>query len=118
CRRGLLSCVNSPVWLRAETRNGCETRERQEQEKTVRSNVRTIVIKSPKLVIPALAALGIGAPAGALELGPVRLDSTLGQPLRASIGFALRPHEQIAAHCIRVATGTSTNGFPSPGPTW
>lgn len=76
------------------------------------------MIKSPKLVIPALAALGIGAPAGALELGPVRLDSTLGQPLRASIGFALRPHEQIAAHCIRVATGTSTNGFPSPGPTW
>ncbi|HEX7082246.1 MAG TPA: LysM peptidoglycan-binding domain-containing protein [Gammaproteobacteria bacterium] len=82
------------------------------------SKVRTIVIQSPKLVVPALAALGIGAPAGALELGPVRMDSTLGQPLRASIAFVLRPHELIAAHCIRVATGTSAGGLPSPGPTW
>lgn len=91
--------------------------------KAKRSKGRATV-STPRLVMPALAALGIGGiggiagPAAALELGPVRVDSLLGEPLRASIAFALRPEEQIAAHCVRVARGPSASGLPSPGPTW
>lgn len=79
---------------------------------------RAIAGRGPLLMMPALAALGIGGQANALELGPLRMESALGEPLRASIAFALRPHEQLGAYCIRVGSGPSAIGFPSAGPAW
>lgn len=38
--------------------------------------------------------------ANAIELGEVTVSSTLGQPLRASIAYALNPNEQLSDYCI------------------
>lgn len=70
----------------------------------------------PLLVLPAMAALGIGGHAGALELGALDVQSTLGQPLRASIAYALNPNEEIRSYCIYVSPGRSASGLPSAGP--
>jgi hypothetical protein len=66
-------------------------------------------------LLPVLAALGgacglASAPVDALELGDIRMESTLGQPLRASIAFALNPNEQLHDFCIYLRPG------PSGGP--
>lgn len=68
------------------------------------------------MMLPALAALSIAGPAAALQLGPAQVQSMLGQPLRASIAFALHPFEEIAPHCIRVAPNRPPSGLPGPGP--
>ena len=65
-----------------------------------------------------LVALGGGlaaAPAAALELGDVSVQSSLGQPLRASIAYALAPNEMLSSHCVSVSTGQSTGGLPGIG---
>ncbi|MGH8195421.1 MAG: type IV pilus assembly protein FimV [Woeseiaceae bacterium] len=67
---------------------------------------------------PALLALGgscafVCGPAAALELGQVEVQSTLGQPLRAGIAFALNPNEQIHAYCIYLNAGRAVNGLPN-----
>ncbi|MGW8369179.1 MAG: tetratricopeptide repeat protein, partial [Gammaproteobacteria bacterium] len=41
--------------------------------------------------------------AAALELGELQVQSTLGQPLRASIAYALSPNETIDERCIAVS---------------
>jgi FimV-like protein len=66
-------------------------------------------------MLPALAVLGMGGQASALELGAVDVQSTLGEPLRASIAFALNPHEEIRSYCIFLNPGRSATGLPSPG---
>ncbi len=43
--------------------------------------------------------------AGALELGELQVQSTLGQPLRASIAYALSPNEFIEDRCVAVRPG-------------
>jgi LysM repeat protein len=48
----------------------------------------------------------------ALELGEIQVQSSLGQPLRASVTFALQPNEQIHDYCIYLKPGTSANGLP------
>ncbi len=53
------------------------------------------------------------APAAALELGEINVQSTLGQPLRASIAYALQPNEQIANYCITLKPGLANNGLPA-----
>ncbi len=53
------------------------------------------------------------APAAALELGDVRVHSTLGQPLRASIAYALSPHEQLSDTCVSLNPARVSNGLPS-----
>ncbi len=53
------------------------------------------------------------APAAALELGEINVQSTLGQPLRASIAYALAPDEQIADYCITLKPGLANNGLPA-----
>jgi hypothetical protein len=68
-----------------------------------------------KSLLPVLAAIGgacglAAAPVAALELGDIRMESTLGQPLRASIAFALNPNEQLHDYCIYLRPG------PSGGP--
>ncbi|MEX2259876.1 MAG: hypothetical protein WD672_14330 [Woeseia sp.] len=59
--------------------------------------------------IALLAASGIllAGPGAALELGDIDVQSTLGQPLRASIAYALAPNEQLSAYCIYVRGGNS-----------
>jgi hypothetical protein len=56
-------------------------------------------------VLPALVAAGGGLAIGsaaALELGEIQVQSTLGQPLRASIAYALSPNEIIDARCVAI----------------
>ena len=65
-----------------------------------------------------LVALGGGlaaTPAAALELGDVTVQSSLGQPLRASIAYALAPNEMLSSTCVSVSTGQSTGGLPGIG---
>lgn len=67
-------------------------------------------------LLPALAALGscacLAGPASALELGELRVDSHLGQPLRASIAYALGPGELLRTSCISLG-GASMPGLPA-----
>jgi Tfp pilus assembly protein FimV len=59
-------------------------------------------------------ACGLAAmPASALELGTVRVESTLGQPLRASIAYALNPNEQLYDFCIYLRPGTTDGVIPN-----
>ncbi len=69
--------------------------------------------------IPAIVAVGSGLaamPAGALELGELTVQSRLGQPLRASIAYALAPNEQLANYCVTMRPGPSVSGLPGFGP--
>jgi hypothetical protein len=73
--------------------------------------------KTNKQILPALAAVGgvcglAATPASALELGEIRVDSALGQPLRASIAYALAPNEQMFDFCIFLKPGITANGMP------
>ena len=52
-------------------------------------------------------------PAAALELGDLKIDSSLGQPLRASIAFALNPHEGLYDFCVYIRPGLAANGLPA-----
>ena len=66
-----------------------------------------------------LVALGGGlaaGPAAALELGELTVHSNLGQPLRASIAYALAPNEMLADTCVSINAGRSTGGLPGVGP--
>ncbi len=68
--------------------------------------------------LPAIVAVGSGLaafPAAALELGEVTVQSRLGQPLRASIAYALAPNEQIANYCVTMRPGPSLSGLPGFG---
>ena len=65
-----------------------------------------------------LVALGgglAGTPAMALELGELTVQSNLGQPLRASIAYALAPNEMLSNVCVAVGGGLSTSGLPGIG---
>jgi hypothetical protein len=69
-------------------------------------------------ILPALVAVGAGLAtpvAGALELGELTVQSRLGQPLRASIPYALTQTEKLSDNCVSVSPGLSENGLPSSG---
>ncbi len=72
--------------------------------------------RNNRRLLPALiagSACGlIAGPVSALQLGDLEVQSTLGQPLRASIAFALNPNEQLFDHCIRLGSGKSPDGLP------
>lgn len=53
------------------------------------------------------------APAGALELGELEVQSRLGQPLRASVAYALGPNEALADYCISLSPANTVNGLPA-----
>lgn len=55
--------------------------------------------------------------ANALELGDIQVQSTLGQPLRASIAFALAPNESLQEYCVSVSGAASSSGLPTIGNT-
>ncbi len=74
------------------------------------------VTHSKTFLLPALLAAGTGiggGPAAALELGDVQVQSTLGQPLRASIAYALAPHEELAPYCISLAPAVTLDSAPT-----
>ena len=54
----------------------------------------------------------ISIPAAALELGNLNTESSLGQPLRASIAYALHPNEQLYDFCVYLRPGLAANGLP------
>ena len=77
--------------------------------------------KSPFAPVPGprrlLAAGGacvlLAGPAPAIELGDIAVESALGQPLRASIAFALGPNEQLSDNCVYLNAGTgAAAGLP------
>jgi len=73
---------------------------------------------SRKQLLPALMAVGgacsmMAVSASALELGELKVNSTLGQPLRASIAYALNPYEAIHNYCVYLRPGLAANGLPS-----
>ena len=64
----------------------------------------------------ALVAVGgglIAVPVAALELGEVKVHSTIGQPLRASIAYALGPNEMLTDTCVTLPRTMDANGLPS-----
>ena len=72
---------------------------------------------SKRSLLP-LVALGGGlavTPAAALELGELTVQSSLGQPLRASIAYALAPSEMLSDTCVSVGGGRSTSDLPGIG---
>ena len=74
--------------------------------------------RANKRTLFPLVALGgslVAAPAAALELGEVSVQSSLGQPLRASIAYALAPSEMLSNTCVSVSSGQSTGGLPGIG---
>jgi len=77
---------------------------------TERANLRNV------LPLIALGGSLAAAPAGALELGELTVESNLGQPLRASIAYALAPNEMLSDRCVSVSAGRSTGGLPGIGP--
>ncbi|MEO1203409.1 MAG: hypothetical protein AAFX10_11925 [Pseudomonadota bacterium] len=73
---------------------------------------------STKTLLPALLAVGggmIGTNASAIELGEINVQSALGQPLRASVAFALQPNEQIDAYCVSLRPTPAGSGLPTVG---
>lgn len=71
---------------------------------------KSSTLKSALFVVGgSLAAV----PATALELGEVKVHSTLGQPLRASIAYALAPNEALSDTCVTLQRGNSADGLPS-----
>ena len=69
----------------------------------------TAKISTLVAVSGGLAAL----PAAALELGEAQVNSSLGQPLRASIAYALAPHEQIVSSCVSLQGSQSSGDMPT-----
>tara|TARA_R110002096_G_scaffold6305_11_gene29323 strand:+ start:17835 stop:19760 length:1926 start_codon:yes stop_codon:yes gene_type:complete len=68
--------------------------------------------------LPAIVAVGgslAAFPVAALELGDVTVQSRLGQPLRASIAYALAPNEQISKSCVSLRPAGSASGLPGVG---
>jgi len=71
-----------------------------------------------KTLLPTLVAFGGGLaalPLAALELGEANVNSSLGQPLRASIAYALAPNESLTSSCVTLQGARSTGGLPSVG---
>ncbi len=54
----------------------------------------------------------MAGPASALELGELKINSALGQPLRASIAYALNPHEELYDFCVYLRPSLAANGLP------
>lgn len=78
---------------------------------------KTMDRATTRALLPLVAISGSLAvtPAAALELGELTVHSSLGQPLRASIAYALAPNEMLSNSCVAVGGGRSTGGLPGIG---
>ena len=68
-----------------------------------------------KAVLPALVAVSGGlasAPATAFQLGDIVVHSTIGQPLHASVVYALGPNETVDSYCVSVQSGGIGSKLP------
>jgi len=68
-----------------------------------------------RAVLPILIAVGgglVAAPVAAIELGDLAVQSKIGQPLRASIAYALGPNEMIDAGCVTLLPAGSARDIP------
>ncbi|MCH8099280.1 MAG: hypothetical protein IIB74_02470 [Proteobacteria bacterium] len=83
--------------------------------KTVTAKINRVNRKLPALI--AVGSCMAVLPANALELGELTVQSSLGQPLRASIAFALAPHEQLNRYCVSFRSGPTAGGLPGIGRT-
>lgn len=83
--------------------------------KTVTGKINRVNRKLPALI--AVGSCMAVLPANALELGELSVQSSLGQPLRASIAFALAPHEQLNRYCVSFRSGPTAGGLPGIGRT-
>lgn len=63
-------------------------------------------------LVPAMVLAG-AAPTGALELGGLEVQSHLGQPLRASVAYALSPRESLGDYCVSLSPAGTINGVPA-----
>ncbi len=81
------------------------------------TRIHSIASCTQKTLLPLFAVGGslAAVPANALELGDAVVQSRLGQPLRASIAFALAPNEKLAESCVSVSQGPSPSGLPGVG---
>jgi len=73
---------------------------------------RTLDPLLPAILVIGGAALLAAKPASAIELGQLQMNSTLGQPLSASIPFVLNPHEELHSYCISL-TRSAESGVQS-----
>jgi|GEM_PF-882699 len=92
-------------------------REVKRSSKSKTGRVRTSE-QAAKALLPALAVVGgslVALPAHALELGDLQVHSSLGQPLRASIAYALAPNEIVSDTCVSVQQVMSADRLPSVG---
>ena len=72
-------------------------------------------VKKSTASISTLVAVGgslVALPAAALELGEAQIKSSLGQPLRASIAYALAPNETLENTCVAVQSGQFAGSAP------
>lgn len=83
--------------------------------KTVTGKINRVNRKLPALI--AVGSCMAVLPANALELGELTVQSSLGQPLRASIAFALAPNEQLNRYCVSFRSGPTAGGLPGIGRT-
>jgi hypothetical protein len=75
-------------------------------------------VKKSTANISTLVAVGgslVALPAAALELGDAKVNSSLGQPLRASIAYALAPNEAISSSCVSVQGSRVNGAIPGVG---
>lgn len=73
-------------------------------------------VKKSSTRISTLVAVGGGLaslPAAALELGEAQVNSSLGQPLSASIAYALAPHEDLVSSCVSLQNGMPQSDIPT-----
>ncbi len=92
------------------------SKENKEKKRTA----NRVTVKSGngrRQLLPALIAVGgacgmMAGPASALELGELKINSALGQPLRASIAYALNPHEELYDFCVYLRPSLAANGLP------
>lgn len=83
-----------------------------------KQSARKLFRKKPQYMLPTLVAMSgacVLSPlaANAIELGEVTVSSTLGQPLRASIAYALNPHEQLSDYCIYLRPAPVDSAMPT-----
>lgn len=81
-------------------------------------NTRLMSRRASQRRLPTLVAVGsslAALPAMAIELGDLTVHSSLGQPLRASIAYALAPAEQLFSDCISLRSGATASGLPNVG---
>lgn len=86
------------------------------QSRTSKSAAKAKRFPARSAVVSTFTASSIcvllSSPGMAVELGEIQLESALGQPLRASIAYALAPNERINEQCIYLRSGVPMAGVP------